>query len=156
METQSGNASALDVEIDQYAIGTVVQGNYKQSGGTANYMIQVDDGSIGTIITNNTQLSPATAVVHNQTTSANQSSITILGNRTNASTYTTAMTWVVLLQDPTAKTLTLGSSTYASFSGTSPSDGTLIYCSDCKVLSACASGGTGAFAKRIGGTWVCN
>lgn len=47
-------------------------------------------------------------------------------------------------------------------------NGSFTYCSDCKVLTpascsaantaacACAGGGTGAFAKRLNGSWVCN
>lgn len=35
-------------------------------------------------------------------------------------------------------------------------NGTLLYCSDCTLASPCASGGTGALAKRINGAWVCN
>lgn len=34
--------------------------------------------------------------------------------------------------------------------------GTLLPCSDCTIASPCAGGGSGAFAKRIGSTWVCN
>src|SRR5438445_13693758 len=37
-----------------------------------------------------------------------------------------------------------------------PADGTLIYCNNCTIASPCASGGTGAFAKRLNGVWVCN
>ncbi|RJO66394.1 MAG: hypothetical protein C4523_12680 [Myxococcales bacterium] len=35
-------------------------------------------------------------------------------------------------------------------------NGTLIYCSDCTIASPCASGGSGALAKRVNGAWVCN
>jgi hypothetical protein len=47
-------------------------------------------------------------------------------------------------------------------------NGSLTYCSDCKVVTpsscsasnlsacACAGGGTGAFAKRLNGAWLCN
>lgn len=35
-------------------------------------------------------------------------------------------------------------------------NGTIRYCSDCTIASPCASGGTGAFAKRLNGAWVCN
>jgi hypothetical protein len=35
-------------------------------------------------------------------------------------------------------------------------NGSLVYCTDCTVAATCASGGTGAFAKRINGTWVCS
>jgi hypothetical protein len=37
-----------------------------------------------------------------------------------------------------------------------PANGTLIYCPDCTMTDPCAAGGTGAFAKRLNGTWVCN
>lgn len=37
-----------------------------------------------------------------------------------------------------------------------PTNGTLIYCSDCTIASPCAGSGTGALAKRLNGTWVCN
>lgn len=38
----------------------------------------------------------------------------------------------------------------------SPANGNMIYCSDCTIANPCASGGTGAFAKRLNGVWVCN
>jgi hypothetical protein len=37
-----------------------------------------------------------------------------------------------------------------------PNNGTLVYCSNCTIANPCASGGTGAFAKRLNGVWVCN
>lgn len=37
-----------------------------------------------------------------------------------------------------------------------PVDGTFIFCSDCTIASPCAGSGTGAFAKRLASTWVCN
>jgi hypothetical protein len=37
-----------------------------------------------------------------------------------------------------------------------PSNGAFAYCSDCTIANPCASGGTGAFAKRLNGSWVCN
>lgn len=36
------------------------------------------------------------------------------------------------------------------------SNGTLMYCTTCQQTSICSSGGSGAMAKRINGTWVCN
>lgn len=44
--------------------------------------------------------------------------------------------------------------TYANLGA--PANGTLIYCSDCQITNPCASGGTGAIAKRLNSTWVCN
>jgi len=37
-----------------------------------------------------------------------------------------------------------------------PANGTFCYCSDCTIASPCASGGTGALAKRLNATWICN
>lgn len=37
-----------------------------------------------------------------------------------------------------------------------PSNFTIKGCSDCTVANPCASGGTGAIAKRLNGAWVCN
>jgi hypothetical protein len=39
--------------------------------------------------------------------------------------------------------------------GASP-NGTQVYCSDCTIANPCASGGTGAMAKRLNSVWVCN
>ncbi|MGI8813665.1 MAG: hypothetical protein ACR2IH_14210, partial [Pyrinomonadaceae bacterium] len=51
-------------------------------------------------------------------------------------------------------TITLGTSSFANLPG-SP-NGTLYYCSDCQTVNPCASGGTGAIAKRLGGAWTCS
>lgn len=37
-----------------------------------------------------------------------------------------------------------------------PVNGTVYFCTDCTVASPCATGGTGALAKRMNGAWVCN
>jgi hypothetical protein len=37
-----------------------------------------------------------------------------------------------------------------------PSNGAFAYCSDCTIANPCASGGSGALAKRLNATWVCN
>jgi hypothetical protein len=37
-----------------------------------------------------------------------------------------------------------------------PSSGHFQYCPDCTIANPCAGGGTGAFAKRLNGIWVCN
>lgn len=37
-----------------------------------------------------------------------------------------------------------------------PANGTMVYCSDCTIANPCAAAGTGAFAKRLNGVWVCN
>ncbi|MBI4571792.1 MAG: hypothetical protein HY713_00710 [candidate division NC10 bacterium] len=35
-------------------------------------------------------------------------------------------------------------------------NGVVAYCSDCTIASPCNSGGTGALAKGLNATWVCN
>jgi hypothetical protein len=35
-------------------------------------------------------------------------------------------------------------------------NGTMIYCNDCTFANPCASGGTGAYAKRLNGAWRCD
>lgn len=37
-----------------------------------------------------------------------------------------------------------------------PANGTLMYCSDCAKATPCASGGTGALAKRLNNAWDCD
>ena len=44
--------------------------------------------------------------------------------------------------------------TFASL-GT-PANGVVKMCSDCTIANPCAGAGTGAFAKRLNGVWVCN
>lgn len=41
-------------------------------------------------------------------------------------------------------------------SWSSMENGAMFYCTDCTQTNPCASGGTGAIAKRINGAWVCN
>lgn len=40
--------------------------------------------------------------------------------------------------------------------GSSASNGSIAYCSDCTFANPCASGGTGAIAKRLNGAWRCD
>lgn len=37
-----------------------------------------------------------------------------------------------------------------------PGNGFIAYCSDCTIANPCASGGSGALAKRLNATWICN
>jgi len=46
--------------------------------------------------------------------------------------------------------------TFANIGTGSTANGTIQYCSDCTIASPCAGAGTGAFAKRLNGVWVCN
>ena len=52
-----------------------------------------------------------------------------------------------------------GSVTYgsAAYSGLgAPTNGTVIYCSDCQKTTPCLGSGSGALAKRINGSWDCD
>ena len=60
----------------------------------------------------------------------------------------------VLATSPTITSPQFSAVTFSNL-GT-PANGALIYCSDCTIANPCASGGTGAFAKRLDGVWVCN
>jgi hypothetical protein len=53
-----------------------------------------------------------------------------------------------------APTITITATAFASL-GT-PSNGTFKYCNDCTIANPCAGAGSGAFAKRLNGVWVCN
>ena len=35
-------------------------------------------------------------------------------------------------------------------------DGSIVFCADCTIANPCAGSGTGALAKRLNSTWVCN
>lgn len=48
----------------------------------------------------------------------------------------------------------IGATAFASL-GT-PANGTFKFCNDCTIANPCAAAGTGAFAKRLNGVWVCN
>ncbi|HEV2990699.1 MAG TPA: hypothetical protein VG759_19840 [Candidatus Angelobacter sp.] len=73
--------------------------------------------------------------------------------------------WTLKVSSSTVATVNAGSlaltqpldnaSTVFANLGT-PADGRQVYCSNCKIAKNCTSGGTGAFAKRINGAWVCN
>jgi hypothetical protein len=56
--------------------------------------------------------------------------------------------------DPGASGILYTAKAFASL-GT-PANGAFYYCSDCTIASPCAGSGTGAFAKRLNATWVCN
>jgi hypothetical protein len=45
---------------------------------------------------------------------------------------------------------------YAEASLPTVPNGVIVYCNDCTIANPCASGGTGAFAKRLHAVWVCN
>jgi len=52
-----------------------------------------------------------------------------------------------------------GSVTYGSvaYSGLgAPSNGTVVYCSDCQKATPCSGSGSGALAKRVNGSWDCD
>jgi hypothetical protein len=56
--------------------------------------------------------------------------------------------------DATTPTVFFAALAFASL-GT-PANGAFVFCNDCTIANPCASGGTGAFAKRLNAVWVCN
>ena len=62
----------------------------------------------------------------------------------------------------TTNTLNIDTSGRLIFTGVAfaalgtPANGTIVYCTDCQAVAVCADTGTGAFAKRLAGAWVCN
>lgn len=62
-----------------------------------------------------------------------------------------------IARDPDFNTEKFMSISGRSFSqlGT-PTNGFFTYCTDCTITAVCAGVGTGAFAKRLNGVWVCN
>jgi hypothetical protein len=56
--------------------------------------------------------------------------------------------------DPNASGILYAAKLFANL-GT-PANGAFFYCSDCTIAAPCAGAGTGAFAKRLNATWVCN
>ena len=44
---------------------------------------------------------------------------------------------------------------FADLNG-SAANGPMIYCSDCTIANPCAGAGSGAYAKRLNGVWICN
>ena len=69
---------------------------------------------------------------------------------TNADNQTLTVTLTI---DPEGRLVFTGV-TFANL-GT-PANGAVVYCSNCTVAATCASGGTGALAKRLNNAWVCN
>lgn len=81
-------------------------------------------------------------------------------------------TWDTSLSRASANTLQVGDGSansngdlaYREWRGTArtfanlgtPADGTFVYCSNCTIANPCASGGTGAFARRLNAAWVCS
>jgi len=49
-----------------------------------------------------------------------------------------------------------GTTSQANLAANNPTNGGMIYCTDCTIANPCASGGSGAIAKRLNGVQVCN
>lgn len=59
-----------------------------------------------------------------------------------------------IILNPEGGMVQLGGTVFTSLG--IPGNGMLAFCSDCTIANPCAGGGTGAFAKRLNGVWVCN
>lgn len=52
--------------------------------------------------------------------------------------------------------LRLSSTLFANLATANPTNGGIVYCSDCAIAATCTGSSTGAFAKRLNGVQVCN
>lgn len=52
--------------------------------------------------------------------------------------------------------LKFSATVFANLATVNPTNGGVIYCSDCTIANPCNSGGSGAIAKRLNGVQVCN
>lgn len=96
------------------------------------------DGGLSFGLTHNIQ-----AITANRTVTWLDENITVVG--------------IASAQTLTNKTLTMPALTATAFAALgTPADGSYTYCSDCTKATPCASGGSGAFAKRINGAWDCD
>jgi hypothetical protein len=78
----------------------------------------------------------------------------ILTNPTSTTLYPARTTGYASKLDQTS--LSLLQVMYSTLIGLAPTNGTIQYCADCSIANPCAGSGTGAFAKRLNGAWVCN
>ena len=91
---------------------------------------------------------------HDATNSIVNAQTGTLDFQINGTTYWRITTSGHLTAVPANTMLILAATAFASL-GT-PANGTIAYCSDCTFANPCASGGTGAIAKRLNGAWRCD
>lgn len=73
---------------------------------------------------------------------------------TTINAVTLTVSGMTTLATANVTTFALAATAFASL-GT-PSNGTIKYCNNCTIANPCASGGTGAIAKRLNSVWICN
>jgi len=136
------NSSAIQVSGSVY--DWTISNNSIHCPWTRNaYGIRVEGLGLVTI-TGNVTIACSTPIMENVSTA---SSVVASGNLMMWGGSPTA-TGKLLLSDATLN--------YASLSGLAAANGSIVYCSDCTAAAPCASGGTGAIARRINGAWVCS
>lgn len=110
------------------------------AGSALGNLIGIDERGSGTYIAYNTIVGfPAGQDIYNAGTNT-----VLVGNRTADTDATFRAPTDILFTATTFATLG------------APANGTIKYCSNCKIANPCAGGGTGAIAKRLNGVWVCN
>jgi hypothetical protein len=139
--------STADIKIEgTWAQGFVIEGNQIWSATTNIYNhATLTDGAIWGNFLNGAAVSLDLSTAH-----ANSS--ILVGPNRDGGTHTFAGNKILLLDVQTGGIM-LNSLTQATL-GT-PTNGTIVYCSDCTTASACTGGGTGALASRQNGAWKC-
>ena len=161
-ESQTGRPLIYFTNESPVSGGLLITGNYMSGSGTA--AIEIQGASGVTIAANHVNAGPPYINFVLATTAGALSRYLIQAGSVSGSGYTylfrdgttgTAYT-DTLVSDVVA---TIGRQTFMGVTfanlGT-PSNGTIVYCSDCTIAYPCAGGGTGALAKRLNGAWVCN
>jgi hypothetical protein len=133
--------------IGQYLTGNVyantsINDAYEPNGCAGTYGIRMDS-----LVTNEIIINPNVEgtqfLIYDATTAKDT---IVLGNRTSTTKTSSLVNLPAIVYNGVV---------YSSLSNF-PSNGTVVYCSDCQITNPCASGGHGAIAKRLSGIWVCN
>ena len=133
--------------IGQYLTGNVyantsINDAYEPNGCSGTYGIRMD-----ALVTNEVIINPNVEgtqfLIYDATTAKDT---IVLGNRTSTTKTSSLVNLPAIVYNGVV---------YSSLSNF-PSNGTVVYCSDCQITNPCASGGHGAIAKRLSGIWVCN
>lgn len=130
--------------------GSIIQGNFFIGNTTTNQIgisfVQAAGSIAQTKVTDNFFWALATGIVHgSQTyTSVGENSYLNVTTRESGSTGTGLLLW------------DNGGGAYVYAGLGTPSNGSIVFCSDCTIANPCAGSGTGAIAKRLNGVWVCN
>lgn len=149
----SGNSSNNTILGSSAGTPTaIINGNTLVGTNTGNLLVGDNNTCIGSNSCSTGVLSNLTVVGRDiDPTVANTA---IIGNASTTDIWFGSAAGASALANTHQKGLVIEATAFGSL-GT-PSNGTFYYCNDCTVAATCAGGGTGALAKRLNGTWVCN